>query len=112
MRRTWWKSGQYNALCDVCGKKFKSVDLKHRWDGLMVCEHDWETRHPQELIRPIKDQNKLPWTRPEPADQFVPYSYCTAKGSSAVPGDAEPGCFWPDSLNANWTPGPDVVPSN
>jgi len=71
MRNTWWKTGQYNALCDVCGFKFKSVELRQRWDGLMVCEKDWETRHPQELIRPIQDQNKLPWTRPESNDSFI-----------------------------------------
>ena len=75
MRNTWWKSGQFNALCDVCGKKFKSVELKQRWDGLMVCQVDWETRHPQELIRPVQDQNKLPWTRPEPPDQFISVTY-------------------------------------
>jgi len=37
-----------------------------RWDGLYVCKQDWEIRHPQEMIRPIPDQNKLPWTRPDP----------------------------------------------
>lgn len=66
MRNTWWKSGQWNVLCDVCGFKFKNVDLKKRWDGLMVCEKDYEARHPQESIRPVPDQQKLPWTRPDP----------------------------------------------
>lgn len=75
MRSTWWKSGQFNVLCDVCGFKFKSIDLRQRWDGLMVCQNDWETRHPQELIRPIQDQNKLPWTRPEPPNQYVSVTY-------------------------------------
>ena len=71
MRNTWWISGDYNAICDVCGFKFKASQLKKRWDGAMVCERDWETRHPQELIRPIPDQIKLPWTRPEGTDQYV-----------------------------------------
>ena len=112
MRNTWWKSGQWNALCDVCGMKFKSTELRARWDGLMVCEQDWETRHPQELIRPIQDQNKLPWTRPEPQDTFIFVPICTAKGTSAVPGDAEPGCAIPGYLSPNWFPGPDVYASN
>lgn len=37
----------------------------------MVCQQDWEMRHPQELIRPIPDQIKLPWTRPEGNDQYI-----------------------------------------
>lgn len=32
----------------------------------MVCPEDWETRHPAELIRPIKERNSVPWTRPRP----------------------------------------------
>lgn len=70
MRNTWWKSGTWNAQCDVCGFKFKSTELRQRWDGLMVDDACWEMRHPQELIRPIPDQNKLPWTRPESTDVF------------------------------------------
>lgn len=71
MKNNWFKSGEWNALCDVCGFKFKAKDLKDRWDGLKVCNQDWEPRHPQELIRPMPDQIKLPWTRPEPQDQFI-----------------------------------------
>ena len=76
MRKTWWASGEWNALCDICGVKRKSSQLIQRWDGLMVCKTTvnpgcWETRHPQEYIRPMPDQQKLPWTRPESNDVFV-----------------------------------------
>ena len=71
MRKTWFENGDWNAICDECGFKFKAKDLKKRWDGAMVCSRDFETRHPQELIRPISDQQKLPWTRPEGTDQFI-----------------------------------------
>lgn len=67
----YWKSGDYNALCDVCGFKFKASELKKRWDGVMVCEADWEPRQPQDFVRGVKDQRALPFTRPEPADTFV-----------------------------------------
>lgn len=83
MKNTWWKSGHWNALCDVCGFKYKDEDLKKRWDGLMVCQKDWETRHPQDMIRPLPDQQKLPWTRPESTDSFVP-AVCTAEGRQGV----------------------------
>lgn len=57
--------GGANAICDVCGFQYKNFELKRRWDGWMVCEDDWETRHPQEFIRPVPDSKPLPWTRPE-----------------------------------------------
>lgn len=75
MRNTQWQSGRWNAICDVCGFKFKNTQLKERWDGLMVCQSDWETRHPQEMIRAIPDENKLPWTRPEGTDTFISVTY-------------------------------------
>ena len=75
MKFTWWRSGSWNTICDVCGHKYKAEDLQQRWDGLMVCHQDWEIRHPQELIRPIQDQAKLPWTRPEPPDKFIEQTY-------------------------------------
>lgn len=75
MKNTWWKSGLYNAICDVCGFKYKSSDLRQRWDGLMVCHKDWETRHPQDLIRPLPEQKKLAWTRPEATDTYISVTY-------------------------------------
>lgn len=103
MKDTWWKSGQYNALCDVCGFKFKNTDLRKRWDGLMVCGKDWETRHLQELIRPVPDQRKLPWTKPESSYIFIGPSTvtlgCTANTVSAVPGQGSPGCMVPGYLD-------------
>lgn len=94
MKYTYWKSGLYNTICDVCGFKYKSSELKQRWDGLMVCPEDWEQRHPQELIRPIQDQNRLPWTRPEGTDVYI--TACTPWGRQAVPDLAQPDCAVPD----------------
>jgi len=69
-----YKKGCWNAICDVCGFEFKSDKLKERWDGLMVCREDWETRHPQDFVRPVKE-SVIPWSRPEPADVFVEIDY-------------------------------------
>lgn len=106
MRQTWYDSSTYNAICDVCGFKFKASELKERWDGLRVCEGDWETRHPQELIRSVPEEPALPWTRSEPSDVSVGPSYsdsyetatCTTEGSSAIPDYAVPDCMTPDIL--------------
>ena len=63
--------GDWNAICDVCRFKFKASDLRRRWDNLMVCEKDWEPRHPQDFIRAIPDMQALPWTRPETSDVSI-----------------------------------------
>lgn len=38
---------------------------------MMVCKDDWETRHPQDLLRINKEVIAPPWTRPEPPDVFI-----------------------------------------
>jgi len=68
--------GDWNALCDSCGRKFKASSLQKRWDGLIVCREDWEQRHPQDLLRVQREQISVPWSRPYPAtDTFIPIYY-------------------------------------
>lgn len=57
------KSYQHNAICDVCGFKFKNYQLKKRWDGYMVCKEDYEMRHPMDFYTTKNDVHQLPWTR-------------------------------------------------
>jgi len=63
--------GTWKAICDVCGFEFYSDELKQRWDGLMVCSHDWEPRHPQDFVRGVPDNPAPPWVRSEPPDEFI-----------------------------------------
>jgi len=66
------KRGDWNAICDRCGEKRKASDLKKTWDGYYVCpEKCWELRHPQDFLRGKKDDQSVPWTRPEAPDQEV-----------------------------------------
>lgn len=58
-------NGQWNVICDVCGLKFKSNDIYERWDGLRVCKDDWEVRHPMDFQRGFKDDQSVPYTRPD-----------------------------------------------
>lgn len=75
--------GNWNALCDSCGRKFKANMLRKRWDGLMVCEEDWEQRHPQDLLRVQREQISVPWSRPYPAqDTFIPENLWTNPADS------------------------------
>ena len=64
-------SGDYKADCDVCGRTYKASKLRKRWDGLMVCEGDFENRQPQDFVRAKADLQAPPWTRPEPSDTFI-----------------------------------------
>ena len=68
MSINYYKPGDWNAICDSCGFKFKASQLRKRWDEFMVCENDWETRHPQELIRAPIEKVGVEWTRPEAPD--------------------------------------------
>ena len=68
---TYFLSGQWNSICDRCGFKFKSEELRKDWQGLMVCEKDYETRHPQDFIK-IRPEKAIPdWTRPRTQDVFT-----------------------------------------
>ena len=78
---TYFKSGSWNAICDVCGFKFKADQMKKRWDGLMVCEKDFEHDHPQKYLRVQEDQTSVPWVRNRPPDIFI--NVCSIPSSSA-----------------------------
>jgi len=95
--------GNWNALCDSCGRKFKASQLLRRWDGLMVCKEDYETRHPSDFLRVQRERISVPWARPYPAaDTFivVPYT-CTPEGSRAISGIAVSGCAIAGNTQAN-----------
>jgi hypothetical protein len=109
LKFTWWKSGTWNTICDRCGFKFKAEELREEWDKLMVCKDCWEIRHPQDLIRPIPDQAKLPWTRPESTDQFISVTYtadhsCPINGEFAQADYGAADCAIVDNINGSFLP--------
>ena len=71
----YYISGEWNLICDVCGKKIKAHKAKHRWDGLVVCPEDFEQRHPQDFVKARVDKITVPFTRPRPVDVFVIVDY-------------------------------------
>ena len=87
---TYFKSGGWNALCDVCGFKFKSYELRKRWDGLMVCDKDFEHDHPQKYLRVREDKIVVPWVRSRPTDIDVgPVCYLWSNSAYADLGTAD-----------------------
>jgi hypothetical protein len=65
-------AGGFYRYCDRCGFERRNYDTKKEWTGLIVCADEcYETRHPQDNVRGVKDQQKVPNPRPEPADYFL-----------------------------------------
>ena len=86
MTTNYFKSGSYNVICDVCGRKYKNTDVKKRWDGLLVCSKDYELRHIADFIKPPTERNNVKDPRPEQADIFVDVTYISTGDSICVPG--------------------------
>ncbi len=72
--KTWYKNGSWNVHCDVCNFKFKSEDIRKRWDGLMVCDADFELDHPQKFLRVKGDKISVPYVRKQ-EDVFLDVCY-------------------------------------
>jgi hypothetical protein len=74
-----FRSGDNWAVCDVCGVEYRTSKMKWRWDGALVCEEDWEQRHPQDYVRSKKDRI-IPSSevRTEPSDSFTEVSGATS----------------------------------
>jgi len=88
---SYFKSSQYNVICDRCGFKFKSGELRKDWQGLMVCDKDFETRNQQDFIK-IRPEKAIPeWTRPRPQDDFK--NVCFVWESSGYVGLGTAGCM-------------------
>jgi len=88
---TYLKLGDWNAICDVCGFKYKASEMRRRWDGVYVCKYDWEPRHSQELVRVVPDNPTVPFTRPRPTDTFI--GVCSLDGRSSIAGYSIAGCW-------------------
>lgn len=89
MKKTTWP-GNWKVVCDVCGFWFPSGETKERWDGLRVCEKDWETRHPQTLLRVNGEQAVPAFIRKEPEPTFA--AVCDIVSSSGYASMATAGC--------------------
>jgi len=68
-----FRHGQWAAICDRCGFRFYSSQLRREWTGLRTCSgggtnNCFEPRHPQEFVRGRKDKQTPPWVRPEQPD--------------------------------------------
>ena len=73
--QNWLKLGDWNVICDSCGRKFKASTMRKRWDGLLVCREDYEAKHPQLSLKVRGDKQYVPDPRPEATDTFLIVCY-------------------------------------
>lgn len=71
MKNPAYRPGDAYALCDRCGFRFHKSELKKTWDNLMVCRDDFETRHPQDLIKVKQERISIKDARPQGQDVFL-----------------------------------------
>lgn len=67
----YYKSGDWNGICDYCGHKFKFSSLKKTWDGFHTCKNCWEPRQPQDFVRGVLDNQSVPITKPDTTPTFT-----------------------------------------
>lgn len=94
--------GDWHATCDSCGFVFLASKLKLRWDGLRVCEKDFEERHPQDFVKAKADKQTVPWSRPEGPDVFVADALCGILESSSIADLASADCSIADNIVPIW----------
>lgn len=101
----FYKPGDYNAACSMCGRKMKASWMVKNWMGLYRCPEHNEARHPQDFVRSVPDDMSVPWSQPETDIDIL---FCDFDGQSAIPDMAIPDCSVPD--NANTLAGPIIPP--
>jgi len=67
----YFKLGDWQACCDVCGLVRKASMLRLTWDGLRSCHLCWEPRNSQDYVRGVPDPSGVPWSRQRAPLQFV-----------------------------------------
>lgn len=86
MANEYYTPGGHWKICDRCGLKRRNYDTRKEWTGLIVCTDGCaERQHPQDFVRGVADNQRVPDPRPEPPDVFV--------GSGAVDPDDYPASF-------------------
>lgn len=65
-------------ICQHSGFKTPPYRLARQWNGIVSRYEDIDERHPQELVRPTRDVQRVPVPRPEAADTFLSANEVTA----------------------------------
>jgi len=88
--QTYFRPGDWNANCEMCGFRFKASSMRKRWDGAMVCKRCWEPRNSQDFVKGVVDNISVPWSRN--LETIFPLEGCTLAGGSCYADYAVADC--------------------
>lgn len=78
-RADYYRPGDYNRICDICGFKRKASDTAENWRGEIVCADTcFENRHPQDFVRGRYDDQRVNKPRPDSTPVFLDPTDVTA----------------------------------
>lgn len=73
MSSNFYKEGDHNVICDICGKKRKRSDCQMTWEQYMACRDTcFDSRHPDTLPIPVRqDGMSVANVRSRPTFEYV-----------------------------------------
>jgi hypothetical protein len=80
--------GSHQFICDVDGMAYPSSEKRKRWDGAIVHRDNWEARHPQDLVKAVKEDTSVKDARGEVgqgSDQGSGYTFIPDKAGAIYP---------------------------
>lgn len=86
----YYADGDYNAICSMCGHKFKASMLRRHWQGQWRCENCWEPRQPQDFVKATPDVQTPPWTQVDEDGTYL--AACSFPQTLAIAGLGVAGC--------------------
>lgn len=82
-RSPGWEKNNHWCVCDICGFDYRRTEMKTTWDGKTVCSKDFETRHPQELLKvPVDNMSPVGIYTGQPSPTFVEVSAIDPGGNT------------------------------
>jgi len=89
----YFKPGDWNIDCSICGMKMKAGEAVQNWQGTWRHVKCNEPRPAQDFVHAINTKEmQVPFSQ-KAGSTFA--QICTFNGMSAVPGYALPGCMLP-----------------
>ena len=76
-RKLHYRPGSFYRVSDRTGFKVRAEDTIKEWNGQIVERRVFEPRHPQDLVRGVRDHQGVPDPRPDSPDVFVGPVYDT-----------------------------------
>lgn len=81
------------AIDPASGFKVPLSNLRRQWDNQLVDYRFIDKRNPQDFVRGRKDDQALPYARPEPPDSFVPQPIAMESGAAFMTTEAGSDVF-------------------